>query len=181
MKRGINAQEISASDNFFFFFNNSLAISNDLQSELSCNRDSLVIDGLAVLHGHVTHQLLHPLLPGVNPVAVQDSSWVQQGYSSVAVQVLKAGAQYGAALLQESAHLCLQSLALADEMSLTCILQKCCCRNITWWTYTQSKGGKKLNRNIIHKHQGCVLSSTEIPTPPTTQNYEGEYQGLWGC
>lgn len=98
-------------------------------------RDSLVIDGLAVLHSHVAHQLLHPLLPGVDPVAEQDSSWVQQCHGCVAVQVLEAGTQYGAALLKESAHLCLQSFTLADQMSLTCVLQKRCSRNITRWTY----------------------------------------------
>lgn len=107
-----------------------------------------MIYGLAVLHRHVTHQLLHPLLPGVDSVAVEDGTWVQQGHSGVAVQVLEAGAQYGAALLQQSAHLCLQSLALADQVSLTCILQKGCGRDVAGWTCTQEGRGQKYSNDI---------------------------------
>lgn len=99
-----------------------------------------MIDCLAVLHSHVAHQLLHPLLPGVDPVTVQDGTRVQQGHSGIAVQVLQASAQYGPALLQKSTHLRLQSFTLADQVSLTCVLQKCCSRDVAGRTCNQENG-----------------------------------------
>lgn len=58
-----------------------------------------MIDGLAVIDSHVTHQLLHPLFPRVNSVPVQHCTGVQQGHSGVAVQVLKTATQLRAPLL----------------------------------------------------------------------------------
>lgn len=81
-------------------------------------------DMLAPLHRHFCQQLLKPGLPLVDPVEPHSGLRVQQCHCGVAVQLLQGAPQDPSALLQEGAQLCLEALALADEVGLASVLQE---------------------------------------------------------
>lgn len=92
----------------------------------ACCSFLLSVDMLATLHCHVSQQFLQPGLPLVGAMKQQGTTWVQQSHCSIAVQLLQAAMEGPTALLQQGAHLCLQTLTLANQVGLACVLQEGC-------------------------------------------------------
>lgn len=84
----------------------------------------LPVELLAALHRGTADELLHPGLPLLDAVLLEDGLGVLQGHGGVVVQLLQAAPEHGAPLLQQGANLPLQLLTLADQVGLPCILQK---------------------------------------------------------
>lgn len=105
----------------------------------------LSVDVLAVLHCHVSQQFLQPGLPLVGAVKQQGRPRVQQSHRGIAVQLLQAASEGPAALLQQSAHLRLQALTLADEVGLARVLQE----GRGWHIARRAWTGRTANKKVF--------------------------------
>ena len=131
-----------------------------------------MVYGLAVFDGHVSQELLQPLLPGVGAVSAQDGARVQQRHGGVAVQVLQAAAQHQAPLLQQGAHLRLQLLTLADQVGLARVLQEDRRRDVAGGAWRGGGGSGRIKRRVKEETNGSGKVEERVRNKETDTDFE---------